>query len=206
MTRTFALIFTTSLALCLASTGCSRHVDDPGSHGDGIDDSSTDTSTDDCGAPPGQASNAIAISLGELEAAEPPVDGNSSGTGGGTSPDPSTIVIKASNQTTYTCDAPLASTDCSGPTTWEVSVELAPSQVAPGTFDLSDPAYNSFYSITGSDGGGDCWGGGGSFLQGQLVIDSVDATAIHFHLTGTNGNDDFDGVHPDGMYMATRCN
>ncbi len=206
MTRSLALLFASTFALAFATTGCSPHV---GSHGDSIDDSSS-SSDDSCGAPPDQAARAIAIPLGTLENASDQGSGGSSGTGGGAGgggPDPSTIVIKASNTTKYTCDAPVLSSDCTNGTTWEVSVELAPDQVAPGTFDLSDPKLNSFFSITGSDsGGGDCWGGGGSFTQGQLVIDSVDDTAVHFHLVGTNGNDDLDGVSSDGMYMAIRCN
>ena len=208
MTRPFALLFASSIALAFASTGCSRHVEEPGTQGNSIDDSSS-SSDDTCGAPPDQNARAIAISLGSLESASDQGSGGSSGTGGGAGgggPDPSTIVIKASNRTQYTCDVPVLSSDCTNGTTWEVSVELAPNQVAPGTFDLSDPKLNSFFSITGSDGGAECWGGGGSFIQGQLVIESVDDTAVHFRLVGTNGNDDVDGVTSDGMYVAPRCN
>lgn len=208
MTRSLALLFASSFALAFATTGCSTHVEEPGTHGDSIDDSSS-SSDDSCGAPPEQAARAIAIPLGILDNASNQGSGGSSGTGGGTGgggPDPSTIVIKASNRTTYTCDAPVVSSDCTHGTTWEVSVELAPNQVAPGTFDLSDSSLNAFFSITGSDGGAECWGGGGSFNQGQLVIDSVDDTAVHFRLVGTNGNDTVHGVSSDGMYMAIRCN
>lgn len=208
MTRTFALLFASSIALALASIGCSRQVEEPGTHGDDIDDSSSSTD-DSCGAPPDEEARAIVISLGSLESTSDQGAGGSSGTGGGAGgggPDPSTIVIKASNRSKYTCDAPVLSSDCGDGTTWEVSVELLPNQVAPGTFDLSDSSLNAFFSITGSNGGADCWGGGGSFVQGQLVIESVDDTAVHFRLVGTNGNDDLDGVTSDGMYVAPRCN
>ena len=214
MNRPFALLFVAGLASALFSTACSQHDDGPGSHGDGIDstDPSSSSSIDDCGVEPDQPVNAIAMSLDWLTSYEEAENGSggssaSSGSGGGTGPDPSTIVIQLTNRT-YTCDAPVLSSACSDTATWQVSIQLAPSRLAPGTFDLSDPSLNAFYSFTSPSLNGDtndCEGGGGSFLGGKMVIDHVDDSAVHFHLTGTNGNDADDGLAADGAYIAVRC-
>ncbi|HVY46609.1 MAG TPA: hypothetical protein VHB21_12060 [Minicystis sp.] len=213
MNRSFALLAAAAFGLSLAAVACAPHVDSgPGSNHQGVhqgEGGSSSSGSDSCGVAPGGSYDAIAISLGQIEAYEQSQDEGSgssvsTGTGGG-GPDPSTIVLNVTNAS-YTCEAPALSWDCSQGTAWEVSVELAPSQLAPGTFDLSDPSLNAFFSVSGSNGGGDCWGGGGSFLEGELVIDQVDDTAVHFHLVGTNGNDSLDGLDSDGAYVAARCN
>lgn len=175
--RSLALSLFAGLALSLSAVACGGHVDSgPGTGQNGVP-SRAGSSSVDPPSPRTSGVNAIVTSSGEL---------------------------KATNAT-YTCQKPTAPI-CSTRTVWELHFEFGPDALVPGTYKLSDPSLDAFYSISGPNpGASDCWGGGGSFLQGQLVIDQVDATTVHFHLVDTNQNDSVDGLDSDGSYVAVRC-
>lgn len=175
--RSLALSFFAGLALSLSAVACGGHVD----------------------SGPGAVQNGVPSGAGSSSVGPP-----STGTSGVDAIVTSGGELKATNAT-YTCQKPTVPI-CGTRTVWEVHFEFGPDALVPGTYTLSDPSLNAFYSISGPNpGASDCWGGGGSFLQGQLVIDQVDATTVHLRLVGTNQNDSLDGLDSDGSYVAVRC-
>ena len=68
--------------------------------------------------------------------------------------------------------------------------------------ELDTLALSSVYSITSPDhGGGDCYGGGGNFVDGTIEIVSIDADRVVVQLDGTNTTE-FDA---NGEHTALRC-
>jgi hypothetical protein len=209
VSRSFALSLFAGLVLSVSAMACGGRIDSgPGTDQNGVQGEAGSSATGPSATDPGGV-NAIAISLGELDAhgGSTQWGGGFGPAGSGGDPDPSTIVLQATNAA-CTCQKP-ATPACSTRAVWAVSFEFAPDALMPGTYDVSDPSLNAFYSMSGSfggDDGSDCFAGGGPLVQGQLVIDQVDATAVHFHLVGTNQNDSIDGLDSDGSYVAPRCN
>lgn len=123
-----------------------------------------------------------------------------SGTGGGTF-DPNMVYLELGNPSP-TCQAPEPPTDCTKGD-FEVSLGVPPALLVPGTLQLSNPALIASFSET-APGGGECMGGGGSFIQGTLEIVSVDAQQVTYTLSGTMAFD-FGFGNVDGTYTAQRC-
>jgi len=140
----------------------------------------------------------------------PPGSGSSSSTSvvssssGGPGVDPSTLNVIIGNY------GPICGGSfpyyCNPETVWQVSIGIPPAkQAAGGVYPLSDPDFTNFMSETGSNGSpGDCWGGGGSFIDGTVEILSNDGLTIVVRLAGTTnlGLADFDA---DGDYTAPIC-
>lgn len=194
MNRSFALSRFAGLALSLSAVACGGRVDSgPGTNQNGVlgaaGSSSTGSSSTGSSSSGSSGVNAIAISTG-----------GSGSTDSSGAPMPSGMTLQVTNAS-YTCQSQTVPV-CSQRTLWEVVIEFVPD--APGTYDLSDPPLYGYYSISGpsGDGANDCSGGGGSFDQGRLVIDQVDASTVHFHLVGTNQPG---GPDSDGSYVAPRC-
>jgi hypothetical protein len=204
MNRSFALALFAGLALSLSGAACGGRVDSgSGTNQNGVQGEAGSSSIGPASTGPRGGVNAIAISIGKLDAYDWGTSSASTGSGGG-GPDPSTIILQATNAT-YTCHRPAVPV-CTKRTVWEVGFDFPPNALVPGTYGLSEPWLKAFYDISGPNGGGECGGGGGPFVQGQLVVDQVDATTVHFRLVGTNQNDSFDGLDSDGSYVALRCN
>jgi hypothetical protein len=140
-----------------------------------------------------------------LQSEIPPIDGtgggNSTSVGvGGGGPDPNSVVVFLSNATA-TCEDPFGSSHyCEAELHWTVSFDIPPELQAPGTYNLQD--LNAFASFDGSNGSpDDCFGGGGSFWDGQVVITAIDAQTVNGTLIGTDTYE-FDA---NGDFAAPRC-
>jgi len=121
----------------------------------------------------------------------------SSSSGGG--PDPNTLYIAISN-TPEVCAEPYAAEPCGN--NYRVSFGIPVALQKVGIIALNDPSIISYYSWSGlADNTGQCPGGGGSFIDGELEITSIDATHVQGILTNTN-TFDFDA---NGVFDAPRC-
>jgi len=139
---------------------------------------------DDCGEPddpppPVGEPHAFAIHWGdvpEIDVGETDTGGSGGGDDGpGPFGDPESIFVSIGNGND-SCEDPWADWTCGQ---WSVGFTL-PADVVPGSYALAD--LNGSQSATGPDeGGGDCWGGGGS-LEGTLVIESIDEGVIVGHI------------------------
>jgi hypothetical protein len=86
--------------------------------------------------------------------------------------------------------------------TFRITVRLEAAQLAPGTYPL-DGVIVSTFSVSGpNEDANDCWGGGGSFEEGALVILDIDAAEMLFRFEDTMSLD-FDANDVD--ITATRC-
>ena len=145
---------------------------------------------------PVPAAGGIARRYGDF----PPSSGSSgsTGSGGGTPIDPERIYITFGSQKPL-CEAPFEYTGCGS---WKVAFDLPPELLKPGVLELSDSRLNSYSSSSGPDrGGGDCSGGGGSFVDGTVEIVSVDDEKIVIRLADT-WTFDFDA---NGEHTIDRC-
>jgi hypothetical protein len=148
--------------------------------------------------PPSSAPSAggIAIPFNEI-----PSSGSSSGsTGGGGQPlDPNRIYITFGSQKPV-CESPYRSGGCGH---WKVGFGVPPERLKAGeVIPLTDAELNSYSSFSGPDrGGGDCYGGGGSFIAGTLEIVNVDDDKIVIRLEDT-WTFDFDA---NGEHVIDRC-
>jgi hypothetical protein len=103
-----------------------------------------------------------------------------------------------------TCADPQIMTPCGGH--FGVTITLPIELVAPGTISLSDPGVSTFFSESGAPYASDsssCPGGGGSFIEGTLTIQSLSPTLV-FTLQGTQPFL-LGAGSADGTYSATRC-
>jgi hypothetical protein len=145
----------------------------------------------------GEPASAIVIRFADI----PPVDpgaGTSGTSGTGGNPiDPDTRYVIIGNNGA-TCHDPMGSVACG---TWRVSIAVPPALFQPGILRLDDSRLVSVESVRGPDrGGGDCWGGGGSFMDGTLEIVDI-GSIVHVRLANTSKLD----VAADGSYAATNC-
>src|SRR5439155_23563524 len=92
-----------------------------------------------------------------------------------------------------TCQDPYAGPPCGR---WSVTIGMPRSLFVPGVLRLDDARLISVESLTGPDrGGGDCFGGGGSFTEGTLEIVDIGPT-VHVRLANTQKLDlDADGAY-----------
>lgn len=133
----------------------------------------------------------------------PPGTGSSSTSTGGTGVDPNTLFVRIGNYGPACGNS--FSFGCTDPPTWQVSIGLPPSMQVPGVYALDNPSINAFASLSGSNGSpGDCWGGGGSFIDGTVEVVSNDGYNIVLRLAGTNGGG-FTEFSADGQYTAPIC-
>jgi hypothetical protein len=196
--RPLAAFFALTAALC--ASACKPVIVGGGGQGGGAGGGSA------TGGGTTGAVNAIAVPYVLLDHPSPP-DGSSgtSGAGGSFGVDPGTLYVKIGNfgQTCTGDGPPFCST---GALSWQVSVGIPPALQVPGVIQLSDPTLLSYSSENGPNSGtpGDCFGGGGSFIEGTLEIVSIDAGTIVVILAGTSqgGLGDFDA---DGEYTAPIC-
>jgi hypothetical protein len=135
----------------------------------------------------------------------PPPGGSSSGGGASTGVDPNTLNVRIGNYGPTCGGSGTTPFACTPQVTWGISLGLPPDLQAAGTtVSLGDPALNTFFSESGSNGSpDDCWGGGGSYTDGTLEVLSNDGSTIVIRLSGTNaGLGDFSA---DGQYSAPIC-
>ncbi len=139
---------------------------------------------EDCGEPddpppPVGEPHAFAIHWGDvpdIDVGETDTGGSGGGDGGpGPFGDPESIFVSIGNGND-SCANPWGDWTCGQ---WSVGFTL-PADVVPGSYALAE--LNGSQSATGPDeGGGECWGGGGS-LEGTLVIESIDDGTIVGHI------------------------
>jgi hypothetical protein len=148
------------------------------------------------GGNPG-TSNAISMLYSELQSSSPSGTTVASSSGGG--PDPNTLYIAISN-TPEDCADPFEAEPCGNNYRVSIGVPTALQQV--GIIPLNDPSLISYFSWSGPvDGPGQCPGGGGSFIEGELEITEIDGTHVAGILTNTS-TFDFDA---NGAFDAPRC-
>jgi hypothetical protein len=148
------------------------------------------------GGNPG-TSNAISMLYGDLPNSAPSGTTVASSSGGG--PDPNWLYIAISS-TLESCTDPFAAEPCGD--NYRVSLGIPPALQQVGTIALNDPSLISYFSWSGpEDGPGQCPGGGGSFIEGELEITAIDNTHVAGILTNTS-TFDFDA---NGAFDAPRC-
>jgi hypothetical protein len=146
---------------------------------------------------PAPGGGGIALRYGDFP--PPSSSSGSTGSGGGIPIDPERIYVTLGSQKPL-CEAPFESGGCGH---WKVAFGLPPELLKPGVLELADSRLNSYSSFSGPDrGGGDCYGGGGSFVDGTVEIVSVDAEKIVIRLADT-WTFDFDA---NGEHTIDRCN
>jgi hypothetical protein len=139
---------------------------------------------------------ALVIRWGDIKWPDPGT-GATTTTTGGTPVDPDKPFVIVGNYGP-TCGAPIGSYTCGQ---WQVMIGIPRELFQPGVLNLNDPRLTSNESVQGPDrGGGDCWGGGGSFFDGTLEIVDIGPT-IHVRLANTSKLD----INADGAYAATNC-
>jgi hypothetical protein len=133
----------------------------------------------------------------ELQSSAPTGTTVASSSGGG--PDPNTLYIAISN-TPEVCADPFEAEPCGNNYRVSIGIPVALQQV--GIISLNDPSIISNFSWSGlADSPGQCPGGGGSFIDGELEITAIDGTHVAGILTNTS-TFDFDA---NGAFDAPRC-
>lgn len=127
---------------------------------------------------------------------EPSESGTTVTTGGG-GPSGDTLVVAFGKNVPFACGkSPFLSGNCPS---WDVIFNLPLELQKPGIVSLSDPRLNGFMSVTAQNAGapeGDCYFGGGSFVDGQVEILSIGNGELRFKLSGTSTFDfDANGEH-----------
>ncbi len=154
------------------------------------------TPTPDPAPVPAPGAGGIALRYGDFP--PPSSSSGSTGSGGGIPIDPERIYITFGSQKPL-CEAPFESGGCGN---WKVAFGLPPELLQPGVLELADSRLNAYSSSSGPDrGGGDCYGGGGSFVDGTVEIVSVDEDKIVIRLADTWAFD-FDA---NGEHTIDRC-
>jgi hypothetical protein len=125
----------------------------------------------------------------------PPSGGGDTGTTTATTgglPDPNTLYVMIGNHA-LSCGNPYGNhPDC--PTEeWLVSVGLPVAYQTPGVYSLSDSNIIAYESVSGPNGDGTCWGGGGSFIDGTIEVLAIDQSSITVK---------FDNVFDHGAELA----
>jgi hypothetical protein len=146
-------------------------------------------------------SNAIAMLYSQFPDVSGGGGGTSGTTGPGGGPDPNTLYVMIGNDPIQ-CTNPYQSQACDSTVHWQVSIGIPPSLQKVGTIPLSSPELISTASDTGpNQGASDCWGGGGSFIEGTLEITAIDTTHVEGVLSGTQQFE----FNADGPFNAQRC-
>jgi hypothetical protein len=123
----------------------------------------------------------------------------SSGSSGGSEPDPSTLYIRLSSQA-FVCKDPTANLDC-GPE-WAVTIIIPPEYQTPGIHDLAFGDVFGVFTETGPDeGGNECFFGGGSFSATFELI-AIDDTTVEGRLCDVDAPFD---ANVEGWFVADRC-
>ncbi|WP_437963504.1 hypothetical protein WMF04_27680 [Sorangium sp. So ce260] len=150
-------------------------------------------------APVPTASSAIALFRSQLFEPDPSDgSGSSVSVGGGPTLDPNDLFVLIGTRE-LSCADPSFHFICG---TWEVSISIPPALQVPGVIPLDTPGLGTYFSVAGPDrGGGDCYGGGGSFFDGTIEIVSIDAEKVVFRLEDTS-TFEFDA---NGEHTALRC-
>jgi len=155
------------------------------------------------GAGAGGSMSGDGTAIAMLYSQIPPIGagGGTSSSGSGTGgPDPNAISVFISNFDQQ-CGDPFASpTDC--PTVyWQVTFDIPPAMQVGGTYSLQD--LDASASDSGPNGSDplDCWGGGGTFWDGQARITEIDAT----HVAGTLVGTDTLEFNANAPFSAKRC-
>lgn len=180
------------------AAGGSGSTSNPGTGGSAAPSDPIDPDPEPDPAPASAPSaGGIAIPFNEI-----PSTGGSSGStggGGGEPLDPNRIFITFGSQKPV-CESPYRSGGCGH---WKVGFGVPPELLKAGTvIPLTDAQLNSYSSFSGPDrGGGDCYGGGGSFIAGTVEIVSVDDEKILIRLEDT-WTFDFDA---NGEHTIDRC-
>ena len=150
------------------------------------------------GANPG-SSNAIAMLYSEMQSPPNPTGTTVAASSGGGGPDPNTLFIQLSN-TPENCNDPYAAEACGNHYRVSIGIPVALQKV--GIIALNDMTVISYASYSGlEDLPGQCPGGGGSFIDGELEITAIDSTHVQGILTNTWALD-FDA---NGVFDAPRC-
>jgi hypothetical protein len=98
------------------------------------------------------------------------------------------------------CSAPFGSYTCGH---WRVSIGIPPQLFRPGVLRLGSQSLNASYSVQGPDeGGGQCYGGGGSFFDGTIEIVSIAENGDAVIRVADTQKFEFNA---DGTYQAHRC-
>lgn len=140
----------------------------------------------------------IALRHGDFPSLPSGGSGGSGSSGEGPESDPDRVFVVLGSHAPR-CEAPFEYAGCGH---WKVGFNLPAELLKPGVIELSDPRLAAYSSVSGPDrGGGDCWGGGGSFLAGTVEIQSVDEAFIVLRLEGTS-TVDFDA---NGEHIIERC-
>ncbi|MBI4704924.1 MAG: hypothetical protein HY744_27785 [Deltaproteobacteria bacterium] len=153
------------------------------------------TGTGGAGTGGGLAGEAISILYSQLF---PPSGSSSSGSStssssSGSDIDPNTLYVLLSN-VVIACADPHGN-PCGR---WEVSIGIPPNLQHPGSIPLSNPDLISMFSVASPD----CESGsGGSFVDGSLVLASLDAVQVVGTLLDTYTGE-FDA---NGDFTAPRC-
>lgn len=187
------IALTALLALSLPLGACTSEVACEGQQCDQMANDSSKTTS-------GSGPTAVAI----LNADMPSVDtgDGSSGTGGGTTPDPDALNVFIGDAA-VTCGTPYGATDCN--THWNVSLLLPVDLQEPGTYDFApdvDATHVLAYeSTTAPTFSGDCTGSAGT-TEGWVEVTSIDDLEVKGHLHA----EPLDGSAPvDVDFVAPRC-
>ena len=193
------------LAAALGATACKTTVIGGGDGGGGAGGGDQGGNGGDGGGVIVGPPSAVAEYASSVKPPTPEPSGSTVGTttGSGGGVDPNTLNLRIGNYGP-TCGNSY-SYACTPVTTWQVMIRLPPDLQGAGTLvPLSEPALNSFFSETGSNGSpGDCWGGGGSFIEGTLQVLSNDGATIVVRIAGSNNG--IPDVAIDGDYVAPIC-
>lgn len=145
------------------------------------------------------SSNARAMLYSEMQSPPNPTGTTVGSSSGGGGPDGNTLFISISN-TPEDCNDPYAAESCGNNYRISIGVPVALQKV--GIIALNDPTVISHFSWSGlEDIPGQCPGGGGSFIDGELEITAIDQTHVQGILSNTS-TFDFDA---NGVFDAPRC-
>ena len=125
--------------------------------------------------------------------------GSSGGTGGGPALDPNDLFLRVSDQG-VSCGSPRTELSCGGH--WELSLVLPTALQQVGVYDLQDSFLWETNAVRSSHPN-DCSWDGGRAPKSTFEILSIDATAVHFRVTATDG--EIWDTNPSGDYTAPRC-
>jgi len=202
------LVGAISITAFFTLAACGTHVVGGGSGGSGANSTTSSANggsggngTGGSGAAGGNpgSSDAISMLYSELQSPDPAGGTTAASTGSAGGPDGNTLYIAISN-TPEVCAELYAAEPCGNHYRVGLGIPVALQKV--GIIALNDPSIISYYSWSGlADNTGQCPGGGGSFIDGELEITDIDSTHVQGILTNTD-TFDFDA---NGVFDAPRC-